>query len=91
MDEDGTDAPVEFDLPAIVRKWPSINNSRRNDGTGPYLVVQGTLDECLRDFMRRPEKTRHLYDIQTTPQPPLVTEILTAEHVVELARLRDFL
>ena len=40
--------------------------------------------------MARPEKTRHLYDIQITPQPPLVTEILTSEYIIELARLRDF-
>jgi hypothetical protein len=57
----------------------------------PYLVAEGTLDECIRNFMARTEKARHLYDIKTAPQPPLVTEMLTAEHVIELARLRDFL
>jgi len=56
-----------------------------------YLVAEGTLDECIRHFMARPEKTRHLYDIQITPQLPLVTEILTSEYIIELARLRDFL
>jgi hypothetical protein len=41
--------------------------------------------------MAKPESTRHLYEIVTAPQPPLVTETLSAEHVAELARLREFL
>jgi len=87
----GAEAHVRFDVPAVVRKWPSLNNARRTDGTGPYLVLEGTLDECIKEFMAKPESTRHLYEIQTSPQPPLVTEILSAELVVELARPRDFL
>jgi hypothetical protein len=87
----GAEAHVRFDVPAVVRKWPSLNNARRTDGTGPYLLLEGTLDECIKEFMAKPESTRHLYEIQTSPQPPLVTEILSAELVVELARLRDFL
>ena len=82
---------IRFDAPASVRKWPSLNNARRPDSTGPYLVIEGTLDECIREFMAKPASTRHLYEIRTEPQPPLVTEILTAEHVAELSRLREFL
>jgi hypothetical protein len=88
---DGGDAPIRFDAPAIIRKWPSLRNARRTDGSGPYLVTEGTLDECIREFMAKPESTRHLYEILTAPQPPLVTESLSAEHVAELARLREFL
>jgi hypothetical protein len=87
---DDAEAPVRFDAPAIVRKWPSLNNARRID-RDPYLVLEGTLDECIREFMAKPQSTRHLYEIQTAPQPPLVGATLSAEHVVELARLRDFL
>jgi hypothetical protein len=32
-----------------------------------------------------------LYEIHTAPQSDLVNAILSAEHVIELARLRDFL
>jgi hypothetical protein len=39
----------------------------------------------------RPKATRHLYEILTAPQPPLVSAVLSGEHIVELARLRDFL
>ena len=86
-----TKAHVNFDAPAILRKWPSLNNQRRTEGTGPYLLVDGTLDECIREFMAKPASMRHLYEIHTSPQPPLVNAVLSGEHVVELARLRDFL
>jgi hypothetical protein len=87
----GTGTHVNFDAPAVLRKWPSLLNERRADGTGPYLLVDGTLDECIREFMAKPTTSRHLYEIQTAPQPPLVRAVLSGEHIVELARLRDFL
>ncbi|MBR1192116.1 hypothetical protein JQ634_07190 [Bradyrhizobium sp. AUGA SZCCT0240] len=85
------DSHVNFNAPTVLRKWPSLNNQRRAEGTGPYLLLDGTLDECIREFMAKPESTRHLYEVQTAPQPPLVTETLSSEHVAELARLREFL
>jgi len=88
---DDTEPHVDFSAPASLRKWPSLNNERRTEGPGPYLLVDGTLVECIREFMAKPASTRHLYEIQTSPQPPLVSRVLSADHVVELARLRDFL
>lgn len=85
------DPHVNFDAPAILRKWPSINKERRLAGAGPYLLVDGTLEECIREFISKPASTRHLYEIHTSPQPPLVSDVLSGEIVVELARLRDFL
>jgi hypothetical protein len=87
----GIRAHVNFDAPAVLRKWPSLRNERRADGTGPYLLVDGTLDECIREFMAKPTTSRHLYEIHTAPQPPLVSAVSSGEHIVELARLRDFL
>ena len=86
-----TDAHMNFDLPATLRRWPSLNNERLAEGRSAYLVFEATLDECIREFMAKPYSSRHLYEIHTAPQPPLVTEILLGEHIVELARLRDFL
>jgi hypothetical protein len=88
---DGSEVQVRFDVPAVVRKWPSLNNARLTDSAGPYLVFEGSLDECLRQFMAKPEPVRHLYEIRTAPQAPLITDTLSAEHVAELARLREFL
>jgi hypothetical protein len=87
----GTKAHVNFDAPAVLRKWPSLRNERRTEGASPYLLVDGTLEECIREFMAKPASARHLYEIHTAPQPPLVTAVLSGEHIVELARLRDFL
>ena len=87
---DGTEFSIRFDVPATVRKWPSLNNARRID-RDPYLLLDGSLDECIREFMAKPPSTRHLYEIWTAAQPPLVTATLSAEHIVELARLREFL
>ena len=85
---DGTEAHVNFDTPAILRKWPSLYKQRRTEGTGPYLLVDGTLDDCIRQYMAKPASMRHLYEIHTSPQPPLVPPILSREHIIELAQLQ---
>jgi hypothetical protein len=41
--------------------------------------------------MQLPEAQHHLYEIHTAPQFDIVSAILSTEHIVELARLRDFL
>ena len=87
---DGNETHVNFDVPAVLRKWPSVNNQRRAIATGPYLLLDGTLDECIREIMAKPAPQRHLYEIHTAPQPPLVADVLSGEIVAELARLRDF-
>jgi len=87
----GTEPHVDFSAPATLRKWPSLNNERRTEGPGPYLLVDGTLDECIREYMAKPPSMRHLYEIRTSPQPPLLGHVLSGDHVAELARLRDFL
>jgi hypothetical protein len=81
---------MNFDAPAVLRKWPSLNNKRISDAR-PYLVSDGTLDECIRRFMSKPASSRHLYEIHTAPQRELITAVLSPEQIVELARLRDFL
>ena len=86
-----TEAQVDFDAPAILRKWPSLHNERRTEGTGPYQLSDGTLDECIRDFMAKPVSTRHLYEIHASPQSRLVSRVLSGETVIELARVRGLL
>ena len=84
---------IDFGAPATLRKWPSVNNERVSTSLGarPYMIIDGTLDECIRRFMLQPKSQHHLYEIHTAPQTDLVSAILSADHVVELARLRDFL
>jgi hypothetical protein len=52
------------------------------------MIIEGTLDECIRKFMSQPKSQHHLYEIHTAPQSDLVSAILSADHVVELVRLR---
>jgi hypothetical protein len=85
-----SDTHINFDAPATLRKWPSLEKKRRIGGTGPYLLVDRTLGECILEFMAKPAIQRHLYEIHTSPQPPLVADILSGEIVAELARLREF-
>jgi hypothetical protein len=89
----GSDVQINFDAPASLRKWPSLDNERHTDTRypDPYLLFDGSLDECIRQFVAKPASQRHLYEIHTDPQPPLVSAVLSAEHVVELARLREYL
>jgi hypothetical protein len=84
---------IDFNAPAILRKWPSLNNERvsASFGARPYLVVDGSLDECIRQFLAKPASQRHLYEIHTAPQTDLVSAVMSAEHIAEIARLRDFL
>jgi hypothetical protein len=91
MDE--TNVQIDFAAPAVLRKWPSLNNERVSASLGarPYLIAEGTLDECIRQFMSKPALQHHLYEIHTAPQQTLVSAVLSAEQIVELARLRDFL
>ena len=87
------EAQINFDAPATLRKWPSINNERVSSSLGarPYMIIEGTLDECIRKFMSQPASQHHLYEIHTAAQSDLVSAGLSAAHIVELARLRDFL
>ena len=55
------------------------------------MIVDGTLDECIQKLMLQPESQRHLYEIHTAPQSDLVSAILSGDHIIELARLKDFL
>jgi hypothetical protein len=80
-----------FDAPATLRKWPSIKNERARAADGPYLIVDGTLDDCIRQFMAKPASQHHLYEIHTAPQGELVSAVLSAIHILEIVRLRDFL
>jgi hypothetical protein len=88
-----SDTRVDFSAPAILRKWPSVNKERVSASLGarPYMIIEGTLDECVRKFMSQPKSQHHLYEIHTTPQSDLVSAILSADQIVELARLRVFL
>jgi hypothetical protein len=63
-----TNDEINFHAPAVLRKWPSIKNERISaaDGAHPYSIVEGTLDNCIRQFMAKPASQRHLYQASVT-------------------------
>jgi hypothetical protein len=84
---------IDFDVPAILRKWPSLKGERitATEGARPYLVVDGTLGDCIRQFMAKPASQHHLYEIHTAPQGEIIPGVMSANLVIEIARLRDYL
>ena len=80
-------AQINLDAPAVLKKWPSRNNERVSATLGgPYTTLEGTLYKCVRRFMDKPIRQRHLYEIHTAPQTDLVRAVMSAEHIVEIAR-----
>ena len=69
-----SDTRIDFSAPAELRKWPSVNQSAlaASLGARPCLIVEGTLDQCIQQFMLQPEAQRHLYEIHTAPQSDIV-------------------
>jgi hypothetical protein len=61
------------------------------EGARPYLIYEGTLDDCIQHFMAKPASQHHLYAIHTAPQGELVLAVLSTTLILEIARLRDFL
>ena len=88
-----TNDHIDFEAPASLRKWPSLRGERLTETNypGAYLLLDGTLDRCVKEFMAKPASQRHLYEIHTAPQQPLIGGVLCAEEIMELARFRDFL
>ena len=83
---------INFTALAQLRKWPSVNKQRvsASDGARPYLIDEGTLDQCIQRFMQMHEAHRHLYEIHTVQQD-VEDRILLSDRIAELARLREFL
>lgn len=88
-----TEARIDFDAPAVLRKLPSVNGKPAKEvlWPNPYLVFDGRLGECIDQFLAKPAGQRHLYEIHTAAQADVVSNVMSSEHITELARLREFL
>jgi hypothetical protein len=84
---------MKLNAPAEIRKWPSLGGLRNSNVAypNPYLVAEGTLEECIQEFMAKPSSEHHLYEIHASQQADIVIAVLSAEHIAELTRLREFL
>ncbi len=85
-----TEARIKFDAPATLRRWPSFNHERLTIEL-PCVVAEGTLDECIRHFTTKPMSQAHLYEIHTASQGEVITAVLSAQKIIELAAKWGFL
>ena len=79
-----TDSHINFDAPAVLRKWPSLNKERISSASLAPTPLLRSLDECIRQFSTKPISQQHLYEIHTAPQGELVTAVLSAKQIIEL-------
>jgi hypothetical protein len=81
--------PIAYDVPADLKKWPSLNHQRVTS-KAPYLVYNGTLADCIRQLLAKPVKQISLYDIVTERQPAFDSSVLSPGDAAEIAMRRDF-
>jgi hypothetical protein len=81
--------PIAYDVPADLKKWPSLNNQRVTSKT-PYLVYNGTLADCIRQLLAKPIRQISLYDIVTERQPAFDGPVLSPGDAAEIAMRKDF-
>ena len=51
---------INFDATAELRKWPSLRGQLVKDAAS-YLVVSGTLGQCIQAFLPKHVGGRHLF------------------------------
>jgi hypothetical protein len=84
------EAPIAYEAPAELKKWPSLRGQRLTGKSQPYMVFNGTLAECVRKLMNKPIRGISLYDIVTQPQPAFDQTTLSPGDAAEIAMRRDF-
>jgi len=84
--------PILYDLPASLKKWPSLEGRRIATGEiiSAHTVFEGTLGGCIKQFMAKPISQRPLYEIFTDRQAGLSDTILSANSILEIAERADF-
>jgi hypothetical protein len=85
-------AAIQYDMPATLYKWPSLEQRRIATGEiiGAHRIFEGTLAGCIREFLAKPISQRPLYEIFTERQPGLRDTILGANYILEVAAREDF-
>jgi hypothetical protein len=81
---------LRYDLSAALQKWDSVERVRTGDILRAGNVSEGTLADCVRQFMSKPIAERSLYEILTEQQPGLSTTILGPTEILEIAQRPDF-
>ena len=89
---------ITFDAPAVLRKWPSVNNERVSASLGarPYLIIDGSLDAFADIAEQRPNTAEMIFfmnrfhslgDGSVTPQCGRSTPALRSDSDVAAFRV----
>jgi hypothetical protein len=46
----------------------------------PYLIFDGTLGECIDQFLAKPAGSRHLYEIHAAAHADVVSSVMSSEY-----------
>ena len=80
--------PIAYDVPADLKKWPSLTTSGCQQGAVSGL--QRHLADCIRQLLAKPIKQISLYDIVTERQPAFDGSVLSPGDAAEIAMRKDF-
>jgi hypothetical protein len=84
--------PVRYDAPATIHRWftPEDRAVRAGDVVRAAVVFEGTLAECVREFLAMPTDEQFLHEIFTDTQDGLVRSILGPDDIRKVAARDDF-
>jgi hypothetical protein len=68
----------------------SLAAERIAGGASSYMIYEGTLGDCVKQFMAKPISQRPLYEIPTERPASLDKTVLEAPEIVEIAGRGDF-
>jgi hypothetical protein len=83
--------PIDYHHLSNLYKRIAVEPVRTGDQVHIDMIFDGTLDECIREFMdAKPISQRPLYEVHTVLQPAIGKEILSAADLLAIASRADF-
>jgi len=82
--------PIRYDLLSDLYKRSVAEPVRTGDHLTIDRVYDGTLAECIQEFMEKPTSQRPLYELHTEAQAAFPKTILSASDMLEIASRDDF-
>jgi hypothetical protein len=84
------DTPIQYHHLSNLYRRMSVEPVRTGDQMQIEMIFDGTLDECVTEFMKEPISQRPLYEVHTVLQPALGKELLYATDLLAIASRADF-
>jgi hypothetical protein len=82
--------PIDYHHLSNLYKRSAVEPVRTGDQVQIDMIFDGTLDECVVEFMKKLTSQRPLYEVHTVLQPALGKELLTATDLLAIASRDDF-